>query len=45
VVFACDLTSEVLGGEGRYEGATGTYEGTARTDTGRVTFKITVDLD
>ncbi|MFZ1865889.1 MAG: hypothetical protein WAU39_16825 [Polyangiales bacterium] len=45
VAFACDLAGEVVGGRGRFEGATGTYEGTGSAESGVLTFQVTVDLD
>ena len=45
VVFECHLDSTVVGGVGRFEGATGSVEGTARADTGRLTYEVSVDLD
>ncbi len=44
-VFVCDLSGEVVGGERRFEGATGTYEGTARVESGRLMYNVSVDLD
>ena len=45
VVFECHLDSTVVGGVGRFEGATGSVEGTARAETGRLTYEVSVDLD
>ena len=45
VVFECDLDSTIVGGVGRFEGATGSVEGTARAETGRLTYEVSVDLD
>ncbi len=45
VLFACEFASEVLGGVGRFEGATGSYEGSARAQSGQLTYEISVDLD
>jgi len=44
-VFDYDLSGEVVGGDGRFEGASGTYEGSARSESARLTFKVSVDLD
>jgi len=44
-VFAVDFTGIVTGGEGRFEGATGTWEGTARAESARVTADARIDLD
>lgn len=44
-VFDCDLSGEVVGGEGRFEGVSGTYEGSARAESGRLTYEVSVDLD
>lgn len=43
--FVVDLGGTVLGGEGRYEDATGTWEGTAEAFQSRVTANIELDLD
>jgi hypothetical protein len=45
VVFSVEFVGIVTGGERRFEGATGTWEGTARAESSRVTAEITVDLD
>jgi hypothetical protein len=45
VAFAGNLRGSVLGGEGRYEGATGTWDISAQIVQSRVTGSITVDLD
>ena len=45
-VFIVDFGGTVAGGEGRFEGATGTWEGTAESQpTSRITSEISVDLD
>lgn len=45
VVFECNLDGTIVGGVGRFEGATGTYAGTSRAETGRLTYEVSVDLD
>lgn len=45
VLFVAEFTGIVSGGEGRFEGATGTWEGTAQVDGTRVTGNLIVDLD
>lgn len=45
VTFVAEFGGNVLGGEGRYEGATGTWEGTAQVFQSRVTGTLDVDLD
>ena len=45
VVFECNLDGEIVGGMGRFEGATGTYVGSARAETGRLSYEVSVDLD
>lgn len=45
-VFIVDFSGTVAGGEGRFEGATGTWVGTAESQpTARVTAEVSVDLD
>ena len=45
-VFLVDFAGTVAGGEGRFEGATGTWAGTAESlPTARVTAEVSVDLD
>jgi len=45
-VFFVDFGGTVAGGEGRYDGATGTWEGTAESrPSARVTGTLSVDLD
>ena len=44
--FFVDFGGTVAGGEGRFEGATGTWEGTAESQpSARVTAEVSVDLD
>ena len=45
ITFVGYLGGVVLGGEGRYEGATGTWEGTAQVFQSRLTGTLDVDLD
>ena len=45
VTFVANIGGNVLGGEGRYEGASGTWEGTAQVFQSRVTGTLDVDLD
>jgi hypothetical protein len=45
VVTVSETEGRVMGGEGRFEGATGTVTGTARSENGRVTTDTRVDLD
>lgn len=45
-IFIVDFGGTVAGGEGRFEGATGTWEGTAISrPTARVKAEVSVDLD
>jgi len=45
-VFLVDFAGTVAGGEGRFDGATGTWAGTAESlPTARVTAEVSVDLD
>lgn len=43
--FAANVGGGVLGGEGRYEGATGTWDVSAQIFQSRVTGSLTVELD
>jgi hypothetical protein len=45
VTFVANIGGNVLGGEGRYEGASGTWEGTAQVFQSRVIGTLDVDLD
>ncbi len=45
VTFVANLAGNVTGGEGRFEGATGTWESIAETVSARVTADVTIDLD
>jgi hypothetical protein len=45
VLFVAEFAGTVTGGDGRFEGATGTWEGTAQVDGTRVTGNVSVDLD
>jgi hypothetical protein len=45
LVFVADLAGIVTGGDGRFEGATGTWEGSAQVDGPRTTGDIVVELD
>jgi len=44
-VFEVDFQGVVTGGERRFKGASGTWTGTARAESGRVTSRIEIDLD
>ncbi|MDH3201955.1 MAG: hypothetical protein OEM15_13775 [Myxococcales bacterium] len=44
-VFFVDFAGTVTGGVGRFEGASGSWQGTAQAQSSRVTADITVDLD
>lgn len=44
-VFFVNFVGIVTGGEGRFEGASGTWEGSARAQGSRVTAESSVDLD
>ena len=44
-VFTVDFGGTVSGGEGRFEGATGTWEGTARAEDARLLSEIDIELD
>ena len=44
-VFSVNFVGTVTGGVGRFEGAGGTWEGTARAQGSRVTAESSVDLD
>ncbi len=45
VVFVGELLGIITGGDGRFEGATGTWVGTARIENSRLTAEFSVDLD
>jgi len=45
VVFAVNFEGIVTGGEGRFEGTTGTWEGTARAQSSRVTAEAAINLN
>ena len=45
VAFECELDGTVIEGLGRFEGATGTYKGSAYAESGRLTYEVSVDLD
>ncbi len=45
LVFLANFVGTITGGEGRFEGATGTWEATARTQSARVTGEVSIDLD
>ena len=45
VVFDAELQGTVVGGEGRFDGASGTWNGSAQIDGARLTGDVNVDLD
>ncbi|MGB5696291.1 MAG: hypothetical protein WBM46_11605 [Polyangiales bacterium] len=45
VVFDAELQGTVVGGEGRFDGASGTWDGSAEVDGARLTGDVAVDLD
>lgn len=45
VVFDAELQGTVVGGEGRFDGASGTWDGSAQVDGSRLTGDVEVDLN
>jgi len=44
-IFSVDFEGTVTGGTRRFEGATGTWVGSAEAEGGRVTAHVEIDLD